>query len=494
VSTHSANKQRKLVSPKHSSSMLILNIDEKALNSISEIKPADRVNSEGTGEVVRQIHEADRQIDGALSTDDQNQPRAAPTQPPESGASDDGRSPLDNNEASPAVNDRKKGLANAPSEITVQGERAHEVSHKRNHHLKKTRKEKRKEKERAEAAAAQQEQLMLPRGLHSEASSLPTSAIESSADCQPESHEPIAQGDAHYGKFHSRLVFKSEPCAPTRMYFTDDFGYKRMSAMEKFEKWRKKLLRLKDRDLRRNERVVYLIEGALNGPKNEAALWAAKVKSLTNQIQKEMPDSVIILSTSIPASSFLANGLLRPWIDALRAFLQKDPYHFKVELKGDSIMDWDAAEYFQLYRSQNRFDREEVARNMHDREVLSYSQNKAGQLTSRELNDARERLLDFRAQKHEDDLQEAISEIEYARAFITDLQHFQQHRYFPGGAVIPYKSHKPKAKKNSTSRCRKIGNPILIKRHPSMLPKRLAILLPSSLGSPTSAHWSMHKK
>jgi hypothetical protein len=84
------------------------------------MKPADRVNSEATGEVVRQIHEADRQIDGALSTDDQNQPRAAPTQPPESGASDDGRSPLDNNEASPAVNNRKKGLANAPSEVTVQ--------------------------------------------------------------------------------------------------------------------------------------------------------------------------------------------------------------------------------------------------------------------------------------------------------------------------------------------------------------------------------------
>jgi hypothetical protein len=48
--------------------MLILNTDEQTLNSISETKPADRVNPEATGEIVRQIHEADRQINGALST------------------------------------------------------------------------------------------------------------------------------------------------------------------------------------------------------------------------------------------------------------------------------------------------------------------------------------------------------------------------------------------------------------------------------------------
>jgi hypothetical protein len=391
-SIQAADKKRKLVSPTQFSSMLIPDTDESALDSDTlETKRADRANSETVDEV-------DRQIDGALSTDDQTQTL-----------------PLDNNEPPPVVKKSKKEPATEPSEVTENGNPAHELSQKRSHHKKKSLATKREEKARAEEAAADQLR-MQPRGSQLEAPSLPTSAIESSAGCQPESHEPIAQGDAHYGSFHSRLVFKSEPCAPNKIYLVpndsspeDDFGYKRMSAMEKFEKWRKKFLRLKDRDLRRNERVVYLIEGALHGPKNEATLWAAKLKSLTNQVQKEMPDTVVILVTSIPDSSFLANGLLRPWVDALRAFLQKDPCHFKVELKGDSISC---------------------------------------------------------AQQHEARLQEAMPEIEYVLAFITDLEHFQKHRCFPGDTVVPYESHKLKAKKKFDFKVRREGQPNPLREAP----------------------------
>jgi hypothetical protein len=155
----------------------------------------------------------------------------------------------------------------------------------------------------------------------------------------PLSHEPILPGEYGHGRLKSRLVFEADPCPPEYRN-ANVSGYYRVSAAEKFDKWRQNgpISKLDDEDIRKNERLVYLLEHEPCGPTGEPSRWGDKLLYTAKWVKSLMPDSFIIIRTVIPANDSVPSGQYIDYLNSLRKLVTEFPYHFSVQLEDESIL------------------------------------------------------------------------------------------------------------------------------------------------------------
>ncbi|KAF2684891.1 hypothetical protein K458DRAFT_403835 [Lentithecium fluviatile CBS 122367] len=320
------------------------------------------------------------------------------------------------------------------------------------------------------------------------ATSLPKDAT--SLKYQPVSHELILEGEFGYGRFKSRLVFEADPCPPEDRYATSVHfsGYHitsshRMSATRKFHDWRNKgkMSKLKDGELRRNERLVYLVEHAPFGPKGEAGYWADEFKTMEKWVKNLMPDSYVVIKTHIPPSGFVGAGQFRQYVDALRYLLKTCPHHFSVELEDESILNCDVSQFFPTnsgefnpevqvqYLSKNRLcTLRSLARGPEQIQEEAEAEEQQRRLARQAQFSRRNEPIDkqfidrfienrFEELKQEvlDSLQARLqtrcdhiaAEFTYIRNFIRDVKYFRNFGVLPQEQPKPFQSIKPKKKK-----------------------------------------------
>lgn len=340
---------------------------------------------------------------------------------------------------------------------------------------------------------------------------------------QPISHEPILLGEIGYGLFKSRLVFEADPCPPEKLFggldyenfeYTNvkegtnrikadgtkskkkytgsgaemnvDTVFQRMSASEKLTLWRNNgtISKLKDGEIRRNERLIVLLEHEPCGPKVEASRWADKVKHLEHVLKKNLPDSHITLRTFISASDFVGDGRFRPYINVLLDLLRKYPHHFCVELEDQSIMDADPADFhptteeddYNVEKQRKLLTPERVChiKGFDDEDPLNgkllklaeneeykwrqAEQEKMGRRPdynwywiegwmNQKIKEWREEILARVTDKLQARCQEINEEFRFIWKFVEDIRHFNSHGVLPGEAVQPFKPMKQNKRK-----------------------------------------------
>jgi hypothetical protein len=310
---------------------------------------------------------------------------------------------------------------------------------------------------------------------------------------QPVSHEPILPGQFGYGTFKSRIVFEADPCPPEQRYGTSPeydgrriaFTH-RMSATKKFMDWREKgpISRLKDRGLRNNQRLIYLIEHEPFGPRGEAAHWADGFKAMQKRMKILMPDSYIIVKTSVSASHFVGAGHFRQYVDALRYLVEANPHHFRVELEDESIMSCNIPRFFP--DNTNEFSLEKQVQKYSADQICvlrGYDKGMAQLRTLAEKEEEKRRdeirastgrranidynyiesfihdkyevlkkeVLESRLAQHADRCNSIVLEFVHVRKFIEDLRYFYDHHTLPDQKPLGFQSMKPKKKPKTKS-------------------------------------------
>jgi len=308
----------------------------------------------------------------------------------------------------------------------------------------------------------------------------------------PVSHVPIHPDDpGHCRGLKSRIIFEADPCPSQYSYSPlvgdrDNPGFYRMSALEKFRDWRNKgkISKLKDGELRRNERHVILKEHDPCGPLGEVERWSDNLKNLEKWMKRLMPDSFVEIHTIIPINKHMAIGRFRNYIETLKYLLTTYPYHFAVTIEDDSILQADISQFYprgdELPYDENKLRQqlsmarvyqlkgltEEMEWSAAEFSAETHRQTKEvesgddclpvnEELVMKFKNDRYLELQDELVEKAQADLAQKCAEIkaefEYVCQFIKDVQYLNIHGSFPNQDLALFKSMKPQVKRKRTS-------------------------------------------
>ncbi|KAJ4344827.1 uncharacterized protein N0V89_012571 [Didymosphaeria variabile] len=176
-------------------------------------------------------------------------------------------------------------------------------------------------------------------------SSLPstlTPIIPSAPDWAPFSHKPIYLGEPGHGRFKSRIVFEADTIPHEQHYAETTYGIttsSRMSALEKLMEWRQNFgSKSKDGQLRKAERLIILNEREPSMARNELSRHTDSLMRLGKWLKQFMPDSFVVIKTTIPANAHTKAGRFGAYMEALWQLLANHPFHFFVELEDRSIL------------------------------------------------------------------------------------------------------------------------------------------------------------
>ncbi|KAL1595916.1 hypothetical protein SLS60_009606 [Paraconiothyrium brasiliense] len=158
----------------------------------------------------------------------------------------------------------------------------------------------------------------------------------------PLSHKPIYSDEPGHGRFKSRIVFEADPVPQEQYYAETTYGIatsSRISALEKLKEWRQNFGgKMKDGQLRKAERLVVLNEHEPSMARNDLSRYTDSLKTLDKWLAQFMPDSFVVVKTTIPANAHTKAGRFVGYIEALRQLMAKRPFHFSVELEDKSIL------------------------------------------------------------------------------------------------------------------------------------------------------------
>lgn len=155
----------------------------------------------------------------------------------------------------------------------------------------------------------------------------------------PFSHTPIYVNEPGHGHLKSRVVFEADTIPHEQHYVEIVPANNRMTALQKLKAWRQNFgSKLKDGQLRKAERLVILNEGVPSMARNELSLYTDTLKGLGSWIKQFMPDSFVVIKTTIPANTYTRVGRFHAYIDAIYHLIEKYPFHFSAEIEDKSIL------------------------------------------------------------------------------------------------------------------------------------------------------------
>ncbi|KAF2440886.1 hypothetical protein P171DRAFT_475403 [Karstenula rhodostoma CBS 690.94] len=155
----------------------------------------------------------------------------------------------------------------------------------------------------------------------------------------PFSHKPIFVNEPGHGRFKSRVVFEADTILPEQHYAEIVPANNRMTALQKLKAWRETFgIKTKDNQLRKAERLVILNEGVPSMARNELSLYTDTLKGIGKWLKQFMPDSFIVIKTTIPASTHTRAGRFRAYMEALYQLMENYSFHFSVEIEDKSIL------------------------------------------------------------------------------------------------------------------------------------------------------------
>lgn len=191
----------------------------------------------------------------------------------------------------------------------------------------------------------------------------------------PIEHHVFAEGEEHFGKYHSQTTFECDPCPEEFKYSKIDLHnddnlehtkanerkiridgqvskkkhrwagvhvingiFERRSAAHKYMEWRRITLRKVDKVNAKKPRLITLIEREPCGMVGEAGKWAGNIRSLKEMLRVLAPGSHITMVVDAKPSEWASVGYYDEWYQAILDMLRDWPKNFDVKIEDDSIL------------------------------------------------------------------------------------------------------------------------------------------------------------